>query len=153
MIEIRYMQMDDKEFWYSFDKHLSEEEFQNKMLLYAGLEDKIEEIKRYLNTNIENPADKIPVAGLFTSATKKVSTLNLQGGNESNNKYVQAIARVYNQLSPYPNFQEKAANIIITESEKTQKEYDKNGSLFSSKAEFVTAYFNSEYKKILKSKK
>lgn len=139
----------------AFDDDFSKgkEEFQNKMLLYAGLEDKIEEIKRYLNTNIENSADKIPVAGLFTSATKKVSTLNLQGGNESNNKYVQAIARVYNQLSPYPNFQEKAANIIITESEKTQKEYDKNGSLFSSKAEFVTAYFNSEYKKILKSKK
>ncbi len=25
--EIRYMQMDDKEFWYSLDRHLSEEEF------------------------------------------------------------------------------------------------------------------------------
>ena len=96
----------------AFDDDFSKgkEEFQNQMLLYAGLEDKIEEIKRYLNINIENPADKIPVAGLFTSATKKVSTLNLQGGNESNNKYVQAIARVYNQLSPYPNFQEKVSD-------------------------------------------
>lgn len=129
------------------------EEFQNQMLLYAGLEDKIEEIKRYLNTNIENPVDKIPVAGLFTSATKKVSSLNLQGANESNNKYVQVIARVYGQLSSYPNFQEKAANVIISESEKAQKEYDKNGNLFSSKAEFIASYFNADYKKILKSKK
>lgn len=31
MSEIRYMQMDDKEFWYSLDRHLSEEEFQNKI--------------------------------------------------------------------------------------------------------------------------
>lgn len=31
MIEIRYMQMADKEFWYSLDKHLPEEEFQNKV--------------------------------------------------------------------------------------------------------------------------
>lgn len=29
--EIRYMQMDDKEFWYSLDRHLPEEEFQNKI--------------------------------------------------------------------------------------------------------------------------
>lgn len=29
--EIRYMQMDDKEFWYSLDRHLSEEEFRNKI--------------------------------------------------------------------------------------------------------------------------
>lgn len=31
MSEIRYMQMDDKEFWYSLDRHLPEEEFQNKI--------------------------------------------------------------------------------------------------------------------------
>lgn len=31
MSEIRYMQMDDKEFWYSLDRYLSEEEFQNKI--------------------------------------------------------------------------------------------------------------------------
>lgn len=31
MSEIRYMQMDDKEFWYSLDRHLSEEELRNKI--------------------------------------------------------------------------------------------------------------------------
>ncbi len=31
MSEIRHMQMEDKEFWYSLDRHLSEEEFQNKI--------------------------------------------------------------------------------------------------------------------------
>ena len=27
MIEIRYVKLEDKEFWYSLDKHLSEQEF------------------------------------------------------------------------------------------------------------------------------
>ncbi|MCI7130220.1 MAG: GNAT family N-acetyltransferase [Lachnospiraceae bacterium] len=31
MVEIRYMQMDDKDFWYSLDKHLPEKEFENKV--------------------------------------------------------------------------------------------------------------------------
>jgi len=31
MIEIRYMQSQDKAFWYSLDKHLSEAEFENKV--------------------------------------------------------------------------------------------------------------------------
>ena len=31
MVEIRYMQMDDREFWYSLDKHLPEAEFENKV--------------------------------------------------------------------------------------------------------------------------
>lgn len=31
MMEIRYVQMDDKEFWVSLDKHLSESEFINKV--------------------------------------------------------------------------------------------------------------------------
>lgn len=31
MIEIRYVQMNDKEFWYSLDKHLPEQEFCNKV--------------------------------------------------------------------------------------------------------------------------
>ena len=31
MIEIRNVQMTDKEFWFRLDKHLSEEEFQNKV--------------------------------------------------------------------------------------------------------------------------
>lgn len=31
MVEIRYMQMDDKDFWYSLDNHLLEKEFENKV--------------------------------------------------------------------------------------------------------------------------
>lgn len=31
MIEIRYVQSDDKDFWYSLDRHLSEQEFDNKV--------------------------------------------------------------------------------------------------------------------------
>ena len=31
MIEIRYVHLDDKEFWFSLDKHLSEQEFNNKV--------------------------------------------------------------------------------------------------------------------------
>lgn len=31
MIEIRYIHRDDKEFWFSLDKHLSEQEFNNKV--------------------------------------------------------------------------------------------------------------------------
>ncbi len=31
MIEIRYVQAKDKEFWYSLDKHLPEREFKNKV--------------------------------------------------------------------------------------------------------------------------
>ena len=31
MVEIRYLQQADKEFWYSLDKHLSEVEFENKV--------------------------------------------------------------------------------------------------------------------------
>ena len=30
MIEIRAVQLEDKEFWYSLDRHLSEKEFINK---------------------------------------------------------------------------------------------------------------------------
>jgi GNAT superfamily N-acetyltransferase len=31
MLEIRYVQLEDKEFWYSLDRHLSEQEFNNKI--------------------------------------------------------------------------------------------------------------------------
>ena len=31
MIKIRYIHLDDKEFWFSLDKHLSEQEFNNKV--------------------------------------------------------------------------------------------------------------------------
>lgn len=31
MLEIRYVRSEDKEFWYSLDKHLPEQEFDNKV--------------------------------------------------------------------------------------------------------------------------
>ena len=31
MVEIRYVQSEDKEFWYSLDRHLPEKEFNNKI--------------------------------------------------------------------------------------------------------------------------
>jgi len=36
MIEIRYVQEDDKEFWYRFDRHLPKEEFRNKIQEHRG---------------------------------------------------------------------------------------------------------------------
>ena len=151
--------------WNKYSKYYdSREEFEADFLkgkqaleehryLCERLDKKVEDIKRYLNADVANPANKIPLAGAFTPATKSVSSMNLQGANESGNKYIQAIAQIYNELAAYAKYQEKAASLIVSESEKAQKEYEKNGSVFSSKAEFVTAYFDSDYKKILKSKK
>jgi len=31
MVEIRYVQLEDKEFWYSLDRNLPEQEFVNKI--------------------------------------------------------------------------------------------------------------------------
>lgn len=31
MVEIRYVQAEDKEFWYSLDRHLPEQEFDKKI--------------------------------------------------------------------------------------------------------------------------
>lgn len=151
--------------WNKYSKYYdSREEFEADFLkgkqaleehryLCERLDKKVEDIKRYLNADVANPANKIPLAGAFTPATKSVSSMNLQGANDSSNKYIQAIAQIYNELAAYAKYQEKAASLIVSESEKAQKEYEKNGSVFSSKAEFVTAYFDSDYKKILKSKK
>lgn len=36
MIEIRYVRSEDKEFWYSLDKHLPEKEFENKVNSQRG---------------------------------------------------------------------------------------------------------------------
>lgn len=149
----KYSKYYDSREEFDVDFYKGKEALNEHKYLCEQLEKKIEDIKRYLYANVENPANKIPIAGAFTPATKSISTMNLQGANESSNKYILAIAQMYNELASYPKYQEKAANLIITESEKVQKEYEKNGSLFSSKVEFVTAYFNSEYKKILKSKK
>ena len=36
MLKIRYMQQEDKDFWYSLDRHLPEQEFQNKVFNKRG---------------------------------------------------------------------------------------------------------------------
>lgn len=36
MIEIRYVRLEDKEFWYRLDKHLPEKEFENKVACQRG---------------------------------------------------------------------------------------------------------------------
>ncbi len=36
MIKIRYMESSDKQFWYSLDRHLPEEEFNNKVRTKRG---------------------------------------------------------------------------------------------------------------------
>ena len=102
--------------------------------LCETLDTKVNDIKTYLNM-------------------PKVSSMNLQGANNNHNEHIENIVKLYNELTDNSIYQEKAASVIIDESEKTQKEYVKNGNLFTSKAEFITAYFNSNYKKILKSKK
>ena len=51
MVEIRYMKMTDKQFWYRLDKHLPETEFENKVLTERGyvllLDDKPIGLLRY----------------------------------------------------------------------------------------------------------
>ena len=37
MLEIRYVQSEDKEFWYNLDKHLPEQEFYNKVRDKEGM--------------------------------------------------------------------------------------------------------------------
>lgn len=154
-----------EKFWEEYGKYYENkdvfnvdfEEGEQTLIEHARLcekmTDKIEDIKRYLNASVANPADNIPIAGLFTSNTKKVSSMNFQGANDSKTDKIRIIAKLFDELSESPAYQEKAASVIINESEKTQKEYEKNGKLFTSKAEFLTAYFGSNYKTILKSKK
>lgn len=36
MIKIRYLEASDKEFWYSYDEHLPEAEFENKVQTHRG---------------------------------------------------------------------------------------------------------------------
>jgi hypothetical protein len=42
MLEIRYVQLEDKEFWYSLDRHLPEQEFDNKVSDKRGYEQPME---------------------------------------------------------------------------------------------------------------
>lgn len=89
----------------------------------------------------------------ITAIRELISSMNLQGANESKDKNTQEVIQIYNELAAYPKYQEKVANVITTTNVKARKEFEKNGALFSSKIEFITAYFKSDYKMILKSKK
>lgn len=151
--------------WNNYGQYYeTKEEFENDFLkgetalkehkyLCEKLEAQVANISRCLNMSIDNSADPLSITSAFTPANKRISSLNLQGANESNNKYIQLIANIYSQLAPYPKYQAKAADLIVSTAEKVQKEYDKNGTTFSSKTEFVTAYFTPDYKRVLKSKK
>lgn len=110
-------------------------------------------MQKYLNTDVANLADNIPIVGAFTEATKKVSTLNFQGADNSHNAYVQKIAAIFHEFDAYPEFQEQAAQVILEACDKVNKEYEKNAQVFESKADFIQAFFSEEYKKILKAKK
>lgn len=63
------------------------------------------------------------------------------------------IVHRYIKLNGHPSFQEKAAEVIISKSYYTKKEYDKSGKYFSTKREFVSAYFSTDYKNLLKEAK
>ena len=38
MTEIRYVQLEDKHFWYSLDKHLPEKEFEKRSVISKDME-------------------------------------------------------------------------------------------------------------------
>lgn len=42
MVENRYVQLEDKEFWYSLDRHLPNQEFENKIREKRGYEQPME---------------------------------------------------------------------------------------------------------------
>lgn len=77
--------------------------------------------------------------------------------NKAENPYTpqpaKNIVHRYIKLNGHPSFQEKAAEVIISKSYYTKKEYDKSGKYFSTKREFVSAYFSTDYKNLLKEAK
>jgi len=80
-----------------------------------------------------------------------VATMKLENANNPYNPQpVRDLNQKYSKLNYHPLFQEKAAETIIQKSYYAKKEYDKNGTYFSSKRKFITAYFSSDYKTILK---
>lgn len=105
----------------------------------------IRNIQKELNSTYKMPngVEEIPV-----------NSLKL---NKSDNPYapepVKNIVRNYYKLQYYPSFQEKAAEIIIKKNYYVKKEYDKTGKYFSSKRQFVTAYFSTNYKNLLREAK
>lgn len=78
---------------------------------------------------------------------------NLKGASESKKEDILNLFSLYRQLKPSPHFQCLAADFLISQNKKMSKEYEKNGTYFSSKMAFLTAYFSADYKYIIKSKK
>jgi hypothetical protein len=84
---------------------------------------------------------------------EKVLKKNLQGASEESKEDVVSLLQLYHQLDPSPHFQLMAVDFLLSNNKKMGKEYEKNGAYFSSKIDFIAAYFSADYKQILKSKK
>jgi hypothetical protein len=78
---------------------------------------------------------------------------NLQGARESSKPDILAVVQSYNNLTLSIVYLQKAADFLISSNKKMGKEYEKHGEYFSSKTDFMSAYFSKDYKQILKSKK
>jgi hypothetical protein len=84
---------------------------------------------------------------------KVLISKNLQGAEENTKEDIVNLVSLYHQLDPSPTFQHRAADFLISNNKKMGKEYEKHGEYFSSKTNFISAYFSKDYKQILKSKK
>ena len=84
---------------------------------------------------------------------KVLISKNLQGAEENTKEDIVNLVSLYHQLDPSPAFLNMAADFLISSNKKMGKEYEKHGEYFSSKTDFVAAYFSKEYKQVLKSKK
>lgn len=123
---------------FDFDYEEDEKALQKRKVEYEKLENQVFIMQKYFGVSVGN---------------QKISSISLMGANTHSNSYVHDLVQIFNNLSKFPKLQEDAAEVIISNNEKAQKEYNKNGQLFGSKAEFITTYFSTDYKAILKSKK
>lgn len=71
---------------------------------------------------------------------------SLKGARDSKKVELFYLVSLYHRLDPSPVFQLRAADFLISHNKKMGKEYKKKGSSFSSKIEFVNAYFADYYK-------
>ena len=77
---------------------------------------------------------------------KILTKKNLKGARDSKKAELLNLVSLYHRLDPSPVFQLRAADFLISHNKKMGKEYKKKGSSFSSKIEFVNAYFADYYK-------
>jgi hypothetical protein len=85
-------------------------------------------------------------ASLQKLPEKTLVKKNLKGARDSKKVELFYLFSLYRQLKPSPHFQSLAADFLISRNKKMGKEYKKKGSSFSSKIEFVNAYFADYYK-------